>query len=119
MTECLSQSDIEELADSSLAEFDHEVATLPQELCVPFNLAAMRLEAQLLTTYKVVVRMVRREDDLEKIASLWGTLVSKCDEFAQRLHRLSVAHPACGAEFFYDRVLDLRNKCLRLQQMHS
>src|ERR1017187_2257038 len=119
MTECLGESDVTELANSTLAEFDQEIATLAPELCVPFNQAAMRLEGELLTIYKFVVRIVRREDDLEKVASWWRTMVSRCDEFAKRLRDLSVAHPACGAGFFYDRVLDLRNKCQRLQEMHS
>ena len=119
MTECLGESDVTELAKSTLAEFDQEIATLAPELCVPFNQAAMRLEGELLTIFKFVVRIVRREDDLEKVASWWGTMASRCDEFAKRLRDLLVAHPACGAGFFYDRVLDLRNKCQRLQEMHS
>ena len=119
MTECLGESDVKELAESTLAGFDQEVASLPQELCVPFNQAAMRLEGELLTIYKFVVRIVRREDDLEKIARWWDMMVSQCDEFGKRLHNLSLAHPNCGADFFYDRVLDLRNKCQRLRQMHS
>jgi hypothetical protein len=101
MTECLGESDVKELAESTLAGFDQEVASLPQELCVPFNQAAMRLEGELLTIYKFVVRIVRREEDLEKIARWWGTMVTQ------------------WADFFYDRVLDLRNKCQRLRQMHS
>lgn len=118
MTECLGESDLNELAQSTLAEFDQEVKQLAPGLRVPFNQAAMRLEGELLTIYKFVVRIVRREEDLSKIASWWGTMVSQCDEFAKRLRGLSLAHPDCGADFFYDRVLDLRNKCLRLQKMH-
>ena len=119
MTECLGESDVTELANSTLAEFDQEISTLAPELCVPFNQAAMRLEGELLTIYKFVVRIVRREEDLRKIASWWGTMVSQCDQFAKRLRDLSITHPQCGAGFFYDRVLDLRNKCQRLQGMHS
>ncbi len=119
MTECLTESDLKDLAESTLAAFEQEVATLPQEVSVPFNEAAARLEAQLLTIYKFVVQFVRREEDLEKVAGWWGTMVSQCDEFAKRLRQLSLAHPDCGAAFFYDRVLDLRNRCQRLRQMHS
>jgi hypothetical protein len=119
MTECLTESDVKMLAESTLAAFDEEVATLPQGVCVPFNSAAAQLEAQLLTIYKFVVQFVRREDDLERVAAWWGTMVSQCDEFAERLRQLSRAHPDCGAAFFYDRVLDLRNRCQRLQQMHA
>lgn len=119
MAECLAESDLMILAKSSLEEFDQEIATLAKELCVPFNQAAGRLEGELLTIYRFVVQIVRREEELSKIASWWGTMVLQCDEFAKRLRDLSDKHPACGATFYYDRVLDLRNKCLRLQQMHS
>jgi len=119
MTKCLTETDVKILAESTLTAFDEEVASLPQEVCVPFNEAAGRLEAQLLTIYKFVVQLVRREEDLEIVAGWWVTMVSQCDEFAKRLRKLSLAHPNCGADFFYDRVLDLRNRCQRLHQMHS
>jgi hypothetical protein len=45
-------------------------------------------------------------------------MVPQCDEFAKRLDALRLAHPECGAALFYDRVLDLRNKCQPLRQMH-
>jgi hypothetical protein len=119
MSECLAESDVSELAKATLSEFDLHVASLSPDLCVPFNQAAMRLEAELLTIYKFVVQIVRKEDRLERIAGWWGTTVAQCDEFAKRLHDLANSHPDCGADFFYDRVLDLRNKCQRLQKMHS
>ena len=119
MTECLGESDLTKLAKSTLDGFDREMATLEPELCVPFNQAAMRLEGELLTIYKFVVLIVKREEDLGKVASWWGTMVAQCDQFAKRLGDLSRTHPTSGAGFFYDRVLDLRNKCQRLQQMHS
>ena len=46
-------------------------------------------------------------------------MVEMCDEFLRRLSGLKERHPYCGAEIYYDRVLDLRNKCKRLQEMHS
>ena len=46
MTECLTELDVKVLAESTLAAFEQEVATLPQDVCVPFNEAAARLEAQ-------------------------------------------------------------------------
>lgn len=118
MTECLGESDVKELAHAALAEFDQAAAAVPQDLCAPFNAVASRLEGQLLTIYRTVVQIVRREDDLEKIAHWWAMMVSQCDEFAKKLQDLEEAHPACGAGIFYDRVLDLRNKCHRLQEMH-
>jgi hypothetical protein len=119
MSECLGELDLNRVAKSALDEFDHEIASLEPELCVPFNQAAMRLEAELLTIYKFVVQIVRREEDLSKVASCWGTMVLQCDAFGRKLYDLSVAHPECGAGYYYDRVLDLRNKCQRLQKMHT
>ena len=118
MTECLAESDLNLLAKATFDEFDREIASLEPELCAPFNQASLCLEGELLTIYKFVVQIVRREDDLDKVASWWAAMVLQCDAFARRLHDLSIVHPACGAGFYYDRVLDLRNKCQRLQQMH-
>jgi len=69
--------------------------------------------------YRVVVMRVRKETDLSCISTLWESMTLMCDEFAERLHSLTTQHPLCGAEFYYNRVSDLRNKCQRLQEMHS
>jgi len=78
-----------------------------------------QLEAELLTVYRVVVQCTKREEDLERVSNWWETMVRMCDEFAVRLGKLAEARPACGAEQYYDRVLELRSKCLRLQKMHN
>ena len=119
MTNCLVGSDFKALADEALSGFDQRVAAIPVEMCSPFYEEARRLETELLSIYRVFALLVRKEDALDQIAGLWGTMVAHCDQFAQKLHGLSQAHPSCGAEIFYDRVLDLRNKCRRLQEMHS
>lgn len=94
MTECLDESDLNLLAQSTLEEFDLEIAGLKPELSAPFNQAAMRLEGELLTIYKFVVQIVKREDNLDKVARWWATMVAQCDAFAGRLHQLAVAQPA-------------------------
>ena len=119
MKDCTCEAAVTELGESTLTEFDREVARMEPDLCAPFNAAASRLEGQLLTIYRTVVQSVRREEDLEVIARCWGAMVNQCDAFGKRLHDLSVSHPGCGAGVFYDRVLDLRNRCQRLQDMHS
>jgi hypothetical protein len=119
MTNCLVESDFQQLADEALSGFDERVAAIPADLCGPFYEEARRLETELLSIYRVFALLARKEDALDKIASLWGTMVAHCDQFAQKLSGLSQSHPNCGADFFYDRVLDLRNKCRRLQEMHS
>ena len=73
---------------------------------MPFNEAAARLEAQLLTIYKFVVQFVRREDDLEKVAGWWGTMVPNATNLPNGSTSCRSPSPDCGAAFFYDRVLD-------------
>ena len=108
-----------ELSKGSLASFDQRLATIPEDLYSPFPAEARQLEAELLIVYRVVVLCTKREEDLERVSKWWATMVRVCDEFAVRLGTLVAAHPACGAEQYYDRVLELRSKCLRLQKMHQ
>jgi len=78
----------------------------------------MRLEDELIRLYRLVVFRVRSEEDLDKVASLWEFMVGMCDHVAERLGDLNTRQPAAGAAFYYDKILDLRNKCQRLQVMH-
>ena len=119
MNECLTNSDLLELSNDSLAAFDQRVSRIPQDLCAPFHEEARQLETVLLTVYRVVVLCTKREDDLQRVGQWWATMVRVCDDFAKALGKLVEAHPACGAEPYYDRVLELRSKCLRLQKMHN
>jgi hypothetical protein len=118
MNNCVSEAHLWELGESAVADFDRRIASIPPDLCGRFNVEAMRLEDELIRLYKMVVFCVREESDLGKVASFWNLMVGMCDYFAQQLAKLKNAHPACGAESYYDRILDLRNKCHRLQEMH-
>ena len=100
-------------------DFDRRISQIPSDLCSPFHAEAGRLEIQLLTIYQMVATIARKLDDLSEIASLWGSLVDICDIFAGKLEVLHTEHPYCGADSYYDKVLDLRNKCQRLQKMHQ
>jgi len=112
-------SHLQELGESTVADFDRRVASLPAGLFAPINQEAARLESELLMIYKVVALGARAEADLDKVAAAWTGMVEICDVFASRLLTLSQAHPGCGAEAFHDRVLEIRNKCRRLEQLHS
>jgi len=116
---CFQEDDLAEYSQQALQSFDERVARLPKDLCAPFHEEARVLETELLSLYRVVVLCTKREDDLAKVSAWWGRMVSVCDEFAQRLGALHKTHPYCGAEYYYDRVFDLRNKCQRLQKMHA
>ena len=119
MSACFDTADVLELSRATLAEANRRLSEIPADLCAPFCAEASNLEQQLLGVYRTVVLCVRKEDDLEKIANWWRAMTEACDEFAARLGKLREEHPQCGSEFFYDRVLDLRNKCQRLQEMHD
>jgi len=119
MKECLTDSDLLELSNGSLTSFERRLASIPADLAAPFHDEARQLETELLTVYRVVVLCTKREESLDSVSKWWETMVRVCDEFSAQLNRLVRAHPACGAEQYYDRVLELRSKCLRLQKMHS
>ena len=119
MNSCLAESDLLDLGNEMLAGFERRVAAIPTDLCAPFHSEARQLETELLTIYKFVALATRREEDLSRVAKSWEMLVKVCDEAARRLNVLVTQHPDCGANSYHDRVLDLRNKCQRLQQMHS
>jgi len=118
MNQSLAESDLMVLSNGTLAAFDQRVAGIPRDLSAPFHEEARQLEAELLTVYRVVVLCTKKEDDLSRVAQWWGGMVRVCDEFAGRLSRLVHEYPHCGAEQYYDRVLELRSKCQRLQKMH-
>src|SRR5882724_4626126 len=106
MNHCLAESDFRELGDEMLAGFDQRVASIPKDLCAPFHQEARHLETELLTIYRVVALCVRKEQDLADIAACWAFMVKICDDSAARLGHLSEQHPYCGADMYYDRVLD-------------
>jgi len=119
MNSCLAESDLRDLGNEMLESFERRVAAIPADLSAPFHTEARLLEAELLSIYKFVALCARKADDLEQISRAWALMVDVCDKAGNGLNALAKQHPSCGAEAYYDRVLDLRNKCHRLQQMHS
>ena len=118
MTSFFDRSDVLELSRATLDETNRRLEAIPADLCAPFYAEAANLEQQLLGIYRTVTLCVRKEQGLDKVAAWWQAMSNVCDEFSGRLAALSKEHPQCGAEIFYDRVLDLRNRCQRLQEMH-
>jgi len=119
MSGCLAQSDVQELGESFLHEFDVRVPELSPDLCASLNQEARQLEAHLTTMYKIVAMLARSEEDMERVAALWGMMVHFCDEAAQRICKLSSEHPHCSASQYFDRICDMGKKCQRLEMMHS
>jgi len=116
---CLTESDLQELGKTVLADFDRRLLTLPADLCAPFHEQARQLETELIMLYRATVLCVRREEDMDRVAARWGEMVEICNASLARLQNLSEKHPSCGADIYYDSVLDLRSKCQRLHEMHK
>jgi rRNA maturation protein Nop10 len=119
MSACLDQTDVYTLSEATLTESTRRLETLRVDQCSAFYEEARSLELELLSVYRMVALCARKEDDLGHVSQWWKTMQTVCDSFAAGLHTLHEKHPACGAKLFYDRVLDLRNKCQRLAEMHS
>ena len=119
MVDCLDNQDLRTMSTESLRSFDDQVASIPQDACTPFYVAAGRLESELLVFYRLVVLCSKKEEDLDKVAQWWEAMVGLCDEFAARLETLVQQHPHCGVEIYRDRFLDVRNTCKRFQTLHA
>jgi hypothetical protein len=117
-TPCVTPEDLTTISATALEEFDRWVATIPEDGCVEFNRAASSLEVELRQSYRFIASIARRTDDLDQISKLWSGMVEACDFYLARLHGLHEKHPICGAGYYYDRVLEIRNKCQRLAEIH-
>lgn len=119
MSACFDQTDVFTLSEATLTESTRRLENLSENQCSAFYEEARSLEIELLSVYRMVALCAKKEDDLEHVCQWWKTMTNVCDSFAKSLHTLHGKHPSCGAKLFYDRVLDLRNKCQRLAEMHS
>src|SRR5258705_366206 len=119
MTGCLADPDFSELAKDILSGFDRRVTALPQDVCAPFHAEAKQLEGELLLLYRLAALCVRNEEDVSRVASRWEEMANFCDDSLARLKALSQNHPGCGADIYFDRILEIRIRCKRLQEMHT
>ncbi len=119
MQTCQYELHIENVSNHTLQAFDENVAKIPDHLCGAFYEAARELEAQLITIYRFVISIVDDLDEMETEGTMWKEMVKVCDKFSGKLESLVNNHPTCGAGFYRDRILDLRNKCNRLAKLHS
>ena len=81
MALCLDNQDLQELSTDSLQSFEKQIAAIPADLCVAFYVAAGHLESQLSIIYRMVVLCTKKEEDLDKVALWWSSMVRVCDEF--------------------------------------
>lgn len=113
----LELSDLEKLKDSALKSFVDRMASVDPQICWEFDVEVARLESQLVQLYAFAAMAAKREETLEGTAEIWAAMVSICDAIAQTMSEFCKQHSASMAS--HDRILDLRNKCMRLQQLHA
>jgi len=119
MNACLDMKDVHDVGMAFLDEFDRDYGSLDKDLCGPFNQEASRIEAKMVTIYGMVAKTARSTESVEEVGKLWRMMADLCEGAERRLARLLEDHPGCNAEPFRDSVAQMRNKCLRLAQMHS
>jgi hypothetical protein len=113
----LEIEDLDEIKKSALETFSERVASVDFGISGEVDLEVARLESQLLQLYAIAAIIARREESLERTAQVWDAMVSICDAFAAKISELCQEHPACRAS--HDKILDVRNKCARLRDLHS
>lgn len=110
-------SDFESLKAAAINELDQRLQEASPGNCWEFECAVNRLESELLLMYRMAALLARRETDMATTATIWKTMVGLCDTFASKVLSLSAEHPACRVS--YDKILDVRNECLQLEELHS
>lgn len=113
----LEAKDFDAITHSALKSFDERVATVDPDVCWEFDIEVARLESQVIQLYGIAALLARREEDLDKIAEIWGAMISVCDTVAKKIQSLCAEHSFCIAS--HDKILDIRNKCARLRDLHN
>lgn len=119
MSACAGETLIRSVSKEFCAKFDFRVQSLPADLCAPFRAEAARLVDSVKVVSTLAGSLTREEEDLDKVAAVWKTMVEVCDVCHRRLADLCQKHPDCGAMEFHDEMLDLRNICARLEALHA
>jgi hypothetical protein len=119
MTVCANNETIRWVSENMCAKFDERLKLIPSEMCAPFREEASKLVSELNTVAAFAAQFAKKEDDLDLVAGIWLSMVGACDECLLRLGPLCDAHPFCAADIYHDQVLDLRNRCQRLYELHA
>jgi hypothetical protein len=110
-------TDLEQLGQTALQDFDRELAGLDRAKQGGLERHAQRLEAKLEQLYAVAATMAQREESLDAVAAIWGRMALICDRMAKALSDLyQNSKPASES---YDRILDIRNACEENRALHA
>lgn len=119
MNACFGEAEVELISGQIRSRFSSHVGELNDDFCAPYRQFAGQLCEGLEVCAGFVAQSARHEDDLAVIADNWRAMGKSCDQSLVLLQNLREKHPNCGAEYYMDRVLDLKSRCQRLCEMHS
>ena len=111
----LEVADFKTIGETSLRQSEHRLAK-EKDSCEEFNREVARLEAQTVQLYGFAALAAKREPDIDRTAQLWEVMVGVCEAFARYIGELSKKHPHCPVTF--DRILDIRNRCQKMKDLH-
>jgi hypothetical protein len=107
-----------DLWQGTAEEFEKNLQSFPADTCGRLQDAAIQIESAIKVVYRVTALEARSTEDLSEVARLWGAMGEVCQQAVKKLSALSQQQPDCGIGIYLDRILDLANKCRRLQEMH-
>jgi hypothetical protein len=99
-------------------EFDESLGSSPLDTCTQIQDTAVRIESAIKVVYRVTALEARSIDDMQMVSELWGNMAQICRDAVKRLTSMGDKNRDCGVGVYVDRILDLANKCQRLQEMH-
>ena len=111
----LELADLDTLKEAAIKKFEDRLATANLEGGLDREVA--QLQAELEQIYRVVVLLQKNEASIERVAEIWGKMVTICDEFARRLSELR--RKGGSYRTAYDRILDFRNAAEDRRRLHT
>jgi hypothetical protein len=114
----MNSAGVLDLWQGTAREFDDTLRDCPLDSSTRLQDAAIRIESAIKVVYRVTALEARAIEDMHEISRLWGTMSQICRDAVKKLGSISDKNRDCGVGIYIDRILDLANKCQRLQEMH-
>ena len=111
----LELADLDTLKEAAIKKFEDRLANANIEGGLDREVA--QLQAELEQIYRVVVLLQKNETSIERVAEIWGKMVTICDEFARRLSEVRGKSASYRAS--HDRILDFRNAAEERRRFHT
>ena len=111
----LELADLDTLKEAAIKKFEDRLANA--NVADGLDREVAQLQAELEQIYRVVVLLQKNETSIERVAEIWGKMVTICDEFARRLSNVKGKSASYRAS--HDRILDFRNAAEERRRFHT